>query len=111
MEIAKFSIKKIVNSWEYSKIDLLASRNNIKINKFFSWKRGPKALAIDAFTLNWKNSKFYTFSSFSIILKVLQKINDGACGFFNYTLNWSSQFWLKHPFARQLSLVTRKLCG
>lgn len=137
-ELANFAFK-IVNRWGHPEIDLFASRNNTKISKFCSWKRDPEASAIDAFTLDWKNLKFYAFPPFSVVLKALQKIrNDGACGIL-VVPNWPSQPWylvfmpmltdkpeifsaspdlllspcrsVKHPLASHLSLVAGKLCG
>lgn len=91
MGIANFAIKKIVNRWGHLEIDLFVLRNNTKISKFCSWKRDPEAWAIDAFTLDWKNLKFYAFPLFSVVLKALQKIkNDEACGILVMS-NWPSQ--------------------
>lgn len=138
-ELVNFAFNKIENRWGHPEIDLFASRNNAKISKFCSWQRDPEAWTIDAFTLDWKNFKFYAFPPFSMILKALQKIrNDGACGIL-VVPNWPSQPWYPvfmamlmdkpeifspspdlllspcrsviHPLASHLSLVAGKVCG
>ena len=55
-------------------IDLFASHLNFKFNRFCSRVPDLKAFHIDAFTLNWSNYKCYCFCPFSIIGKVLRKI-------------------------------------
>lgn len=53
-KLANFAFKKIVDKWSHPEIDLFASKNNTKINKFCAWKRDPEAWTIDAFTLTGK---------------------------------------------------------
>ena len=52
-------------------IDLFASRINNLFTKYVSYKTGPSALAIDAFTLDWSKLMFYAFPPFSVIPAVL----------------------------------------
>ena len=45
------------------------------MQKFFAWKNDPKALVIDAFTVNQHLSGlFWAFPPFALTLKVLKKI-------------------------------------
>ena len=55
-------------------IDLFANRLNHKVEKYIAWKPDPFAFAVDAFTVNWKPFKPYIFAPFSLIAKILQKI-------------------------------------
>ncbi len=55
-------------------IDMFASRLNNQIKPFVSWAPDPEAVAADAFTLNWDNKFMYIFPPFSIIPRILQKI-------------------------------------
>jgi hypothetical protein len=48
-------------------VDLFASRLNHKVEKYISWKPDPQAYAVDAFTQNWADMKFYAFPPFSLI--------------------------------------------
>lgn len=47
---------------------------NAKCRRYVSWRKDPGSIAIDAFTLEWKRFLFYAFPPFSVILKVLRKI-------------------------------------
>lgn len=129
----------IVEKWGWPDIDLFASRNNAKVSTFCAWKRDPDALFIDAFTLNWKKHFFYAFPPFSVIARVLQKIQlEKTVGILVVPL-WPTQPWfplfklmlidepitflpasdlllspcrsLKHPLAEKLTLIAGKLSG
>ncbi|XP_050294576.1 uncharacterized protein LOC126743396 isoform X1 [Anthonomus grandis grandis] len=84
---------KISSSFGEPEIDLFASRTNAKCGKFVSWLRDPESIAIDAFTLNWNQLKFYAFPPFALILRVLNKIiSDNARGILVVPL-WTAQPW------------------
>ena len=55
-------------------LDLFASRINTQLSSYVSFKPDPGAKAVDAFTLNWHDTRFYAFPPFCVIPKVLQKI-------------------------------------
>ena len=55
-------------------IDLFASRLNYKLKPFVAFKPDPEACAINAFSISWSTYSFYVFPPFSILPKVLQKI-------------------------------------
>ena len=81
-------------------IDLFASRINCQIDCFVSFKPDPEAYAIDAFTLDWGACNFYAFPPFSLVSRLLNKIElDGAEGIFVLP-DWPTQPW--YPKARQL---------
>ena len=64
----------------YSEIDLFASRLNAKVKKFVSWHPDSEACAVDAFTITLKNQLNYAFPPFSLIPRVLSKVQqDQAC--------------------------------
>lgn len=88
-----------------SEIDLFASRTNAKCNLYVSWKQDPDAFAVDAFTLNWKQWRFYAFPPFTLILKCLEKIiNDKASGILVFPY-WPSQPW----FPLLKSMITSRV--
>lgn len=92
-ELAHNAYSEIVSQFGHPEIDLFASRINSKCNRFVSWKRDPEAVAIDAFTLNWKTYFFYAFPPFSLVLKCLHKIKiDRATGILVFPY-WPSQPW------------------
>ena len=59
----------------YPSVDLLASRINPRLPRFFAYRPDPKAEVINAFCVSWHNLSFYCFPPFSCIGKVLQKNN------------------------------------
>ena len=91
-------------------VDLFASRFNAKLPSFVSWKPDPIALAVDAFSLDWNDYKFYAFPPFSLVGKCLQKISaDKATGILVAPL-WTTQPWfvtllemlIAHPYMIRL---------
>ncbi|XP_072400418.1 uncharacterized protein [Diabrotica undecimpunctata] len=84
---------QIVETFGKPQIDLFASISNTKCPKYVSWKKDPDSFAIDAFTLNWNNYKFYAFPPFSLVMRVLNKIIlDKAEGIVVVPL-WEAQCW------------------
>ena len=74
-------------------IDLFASRLNYKLKPFVAFKPDPEASAINAFGISWSNYSFYAFPPFSILPKVLQKIqSDKATGLLVIP-KWPTQSW------------------
>ena len=81
-------------------IDLFASRINYQFPHYVSYRPDPEAIAIDAFSLNWSNLKFYAFPPFSVIPTVLNKLTtEGAQGICVLP-DWPTQPW--YPRALQL---------
>ena len=54
--------------------DLFASHLNHKLPRFCSRTTDPHCWHVDAFTISWRNLKIYSFSPFSLISRVLRKI-------------------------------------
>ncbi|PFX34812.1 hypothetical protein AWC38_SpisGene325 [Stylophora pistillata] len=77
-------------------IDLFASRLNHQLKPYIAYRPDPGALAVNAFNISWKEYTFYAFPLFSIIQRVLQKINiDQATGIIMVP-NWPTQTWLPY---------------
>lgn len=138
-ELADVAFNKISKRWGSPEVDLFASTINTKVKKFCSWRPDPEAWLVDAFTVNWKNLRFYAFPPFSVILKTLKKIKDDKATGIVVVPYWPSQPWfpifmkmlsgdpiffnpspdlllspcrsLEHPLAHHLSLVAGKLCA
>ena len=78
-------------------IDLFASRLNCQLHPFVSWQPEPGAWAINAFSICWADFMFYAFPPFSILGKVLAKVQqDGATGMLVTPL-WPTQPWFPQP--------------
>ena len=85
-------------------IDLFASRLDCQLHPFVSWKPEPGAWAINAFSICWADFMFYAFPPFSILRKVLAKVQqDGATGM-QVTPLWPTQPWFPRVLKQLLQL-------
>ena len=104
--------KQIVSIFDKPDIDLFASKINHKLSNYISWRPDPGAKAIDAFSINWLPTYNYCFPPFSIILKVLQKIQQDKAQAIVVVPYWTTQIWfpvflamlVDHPLIMTASL-------
>ena len=75
------------------KVDLFASRLKCQLHPFVSWKPEPGAWAINAFSICWTNLIFYAFSPFSILGRVLAKVQQVRATGILVAPFWSTQPW------------------
>ena len=68
--------KLLVKRWGRPEIDLFASRHNYQLKPFVSWHADPDAFATDAMSLSWKHKFVYIFPPFSMLFRVLQKLQE-----------------------------------
>ena len=102
-EINDKIFKGICKTFFCPDIDLFASRLNHKIEKYISWKPDPFAMAVDAFTVNWAPFTPYIFAPFSLIGKIIQKIEmDQVQDIIIIIPLWTTQPW----FSKMLRLLT-----
>ena len=85
--------QELVDRWGKPDIDLFASRLNFQIKPYVSWRADPEALAVDAFTLSWTNKFLYCFPPFSLIGKVIQKLEQDGAQAILITPVWTTQTW------------------
>ena len=64
----------ILRSFPSLNIDLFASRLNAKFPNYVSRIPDPNAYAIDAFSFAWHDNNYYCFPPFSVIGRILQKV-------------------------------------
>ena len=89
-----YTFDEIVKTWGLPQIDLFASFSNKQIPRYVSWKPYRNALYIDAFFLDWTNIYGYCFPPFSVIARVLQKIQtDKPQKFIIVAPVWTTQPW------------------
>jgi hypothetical protein len=74
-------------------IDMFASRLNYQLKPYVSWGPDPEAVATDDFTLNWDNKFIYVFPPFSIIPRILQKIEEDQARTLMIVALWPTQSW------------------
>ena len=75
-------------------IDLFASRINHQFTPYVSWQPDGDAYAVDAFSLDWSSfALVYIFPPFSLLPRVLQKVeHDRATSILVYP-HWPTQPW------------------
>ena len=86
-------LDSIVTLWGTVSIDLFASRLNYQLKPFVSWRPDPEAMAIDAFSLDWREQYFYAFPPFSLINRVLQKVEQDQSQGIIIVPMWNTQVW------------------
>ena len=73
--------------------DLFASRLNAKLPRYASWYPDPSASICDAFTFDWSTICAYAFPPFSLIGRVLQKVQEDKCDLILLVPFWPRQYW------------------
>ena len=73
-------------------IHLFASRLNAQLKRFISFRPDPAAEAIDAFSLSWKDLNFYAFLPFSVIARLLQKVQGNQSSGVLVVPDWPTQY-------------------
>ena len=84
---------KINKKYPDLEVDLFASRLNHKLDKYVSYRAEPGAFAIDAFTLDWIDRIYYIFPPFSLIARVLQKVEKDGAEVVLVAPIWTTQPW------------------
>ena len=73
---------------------LFISRSvNHKLEKYMSRRADPKATAIDAFSLTWANECYFIFPPFSLIGRILKKVQEDQTKAVLIAPIWSTQSW------------------
>ena len=74
--------------------DIFASRLNTKLQRFVSWKPDPEAEHTDAFSFDWHDyGLLYMFPPFSLIPRVLRKIEEDQAEAILIAPLWTTQYW------------------
>ena len=74
-------------------VDLFASRLNNKLPKYVSRKPDPNAFATDAFSLTWDNNFYFMFPPFSLLPRILQKIEADRVSALLIAPLWPTKSW------------------
>ena len=73
--------------------DLFASRLNTQVSKFASWFPESGSWVVNAFSISWWDVKFYAFPPFSLVGRILAKVQqEVAVGIMIVPL-WNTQAW------------------
>jgi hypothetical protein len=74
-------------------VDLFASRTSHQLDNYMSFKMDPGATATDAFQQPWENMLPYAFPPFSLVGRVLKKVNNHQCDMILVAPVWPCQPW------------------
>ena len=74
-------------------IDLFATRSNTQCQTYFAYKPDPTALAIDAFLQTWNFKTMYAFPPFSVIGRLIQRVEEEQLEVLAVLPRWPTQFW------------------
>ena len=74
-------------------VDLFTSRLNNQVVKYVSHRPDPHAFAIDAFTLTWSHDLFFIFPPFSLLSRILQKVEEDQTEAILVAPIWPTQSW------------------
>lgn len=89
--------EKICHLYYEPDIDLFATRLNKQVSSYVSWFPEPDAMASDAFSISWSDFNPYIFPPFSMISRVLQKIQDDQVRTAILIVPmWATQPWFPH---------------
>ena len=92
---------KLKHKCDPLEIDLFASRLNSQLDKYISYLPDPGALSVDAFATSWKDINGYAFPPFSVLGRVLQKVETDQANMTLIAQLWTTQPW----FSKALQLV------
>ena len=80
---------------------------NYQLKPFVSWRPDPEAMAIDAFSLDWREQYFYAFPPFSLINRVLHKVEQDQSQGIIIVPMWNTQVWFPRLQIIRNSLTAR----
>ena len=85
-------------------IDLFASRLNHQKQRYVSYQPDKNAMAIDAFSISWKNKMCYLFPPFSMIGRAVQKlVMEKLDRIILVAPIWTTQVWF--------AIMLHQICG
>ena len=92
--------------------DLFATNINTQFGKYAAFRPDPVAMYIDAFSIDWSDLKFYTFSLISVMPRVLSEVMQDNAEGIRVVPFWPTQVWypvlLKMMVSTTILLNSRK---
>ena len=92
-KLCPMSFKIICKKFGTPLVDLFASRLCHQHPRYMSWRPDPQSIATDALHQDWKNQFCYAFPPFSLIGRVLRKVQKDQTKLIIVTPAWQSQSW------------------
>lgn len=98
----------ICGLWGVPEVDLFASLANTRLPSYMSFRPDVNTAHVDAFTTAWNYNYIYCFPPFSLMTKVLKKIqHDQVCRALVVCPLWPSQVWF--PTMMSMLVATPRL--
>lgn len=85
--------QEINNLWGPLQIDLFATRINTQLGKFVSWSPDPESIAVNSLLMSWANNELYAFPPFSILSRVIRKVEADHAELVLIAPIWPTQPW------------------
>ena len=74
-------------------IDMFASRLNKQLERYVSWKPDPFAEEINSFSIPWSHELIYAFPPFSLMGRLIQKVQQDKAEVLLVAPVWVTQNW------------------
>ena len=89
-------VERIFRVWGTPEVDMFATLSNSHLPRFMSPIPEPRALAVDALSLDWQGRSVYMFPPFPLLNKVMQKLRSTqAAEVILVASRWPSQPWFQ----------------
>ena len=93
MAVGPGSFRVLSDRFGPFQVDLFASRVNTHCTLYFAWKADPGALASDALAHNWTFTSMYAFPPFSLVGRLLAKVEQEGVDVCVVLPLWTTQPW------------------
>ena len=85
---------QIAQVWGYPEVDLLASQQNKKVERYISWKWEATALGTDALRYNWMTwALVYAYPEPALIGRIIRRLRGSETELILVAPLWKSQPW------------------
>jgi hypothetical protein len=74
-------------------VDWFASHDNHQLPRYFSWQADPSAEGVDAFSFCWGNEPGFIFPPFTLIPRILRKVNEDRASVILLHPDWPGALW------------------
>lgn len=85
--------ESLTERWGLPDVDLFASRLNHQVDRYVSWGPDPDAIHIDAFTMKWHGDLYFVNPPFSLLSRVVQKLQLDQSEAIIIAPSWKTQVW------------------
>jgi hypothetical protein len=74
-------------------VDWFASHDNHQLPRYFSWQADPSAEGVDAFSFCLGNEPGFIFPPFTLIPRILRKVNEDRASVILLHPDWPGALW------------------